>query len=518
MNKGKNKGRRLSDALLTQAGEFISGCMGLCFPKGRRRELERGLCSVVPEFGFEDPEACIRWLVSSTLTKSQIEILASHLTVGETYFFRDQKYFAFLEEKVLPDLIELRRTTGKYLRIWSAGCCTGEEPYSLAILLHKIMGDAKDWNISILATDLNPVFLKKASAGIYGEWSFRDTPTWVREGYFTKTKENRFELLPKIRKRVSFTCHNLIQNTYPSPLTNTNALDLILCRNVLMYLTSDHQGYVTGKLGQCLIEGGWLIIGPSETTEALSSEFVNVHFQGATFYKKQETRGLTIDGGRLSIEKESTTIREIEIPSFQSAIRNPQSAIQVSSIDNNQSSIQGAFSLPEHRFTDNQKPGVSASESSINIHPSSIPGAFVSPDFQSTINNQQSTIQLARTAANQGSLPEALGHCEKAIAADRFNPGHYYLRASILQEQSRLNEAVADLKKALYLDQDFIPAHILLGTLTRQQGNKKGSSRHFQNALKLLGRRPAEEVLSNAEGLTAGRLMEIIRATIGIDD
>ena len=122
-----------------------------------------------------------------------------------------KEYFAFLEEKVLPELIELRRTTGKYLRIWSAGCCTGEEPYSLAILLDKILGDTKDWNITILATDINPIFLRKASAGIYGKWSFRDTPEWVRERYFTKTKENHFELLPKIRKRVSFTCHNLVR-------------------------------------------------------------------------------------------------------------------------------------------------------------------------------------------------------------------------------------------------------------------------------------------------------------------
>ena len=169
MTKSKNKEGCLPEALLTQAGEFISGCMGLYFPKARRKDLERGLRSVAPEFGFEDPEACIRWLISSTLSKSQIEVLAGHFTVGETYFFRDKRTFAFLEEKGLPELIELRRTTGKYLRIWSAGCCTGEEPYSLAILLHKILGDAKDWNITILATDINPVFLKKASAGIYGE-------------------------------------------------------------------------------------------------------------------------------------------------------------------------------------------------------------------------------------------------------------------------------------------------------------------------------------------------------------
>ncbi len=491
MIKSKNKEGGLPEALLTQAGEFISGCMGLYFPKARRKDLERGLRSVAPEFGFEDPEACIRWLISSTLSKSQIEILAGHFTVGETYFFRDKRTFAFLEEKGLPELIELRRTTGKYLRIWSAGCCTGEEPYSLAILLHKILGDAKDWNITILATDINPVFLKKASAGIYGKWSFRDTPEWVRERYFTKTEKNQFELLPKIRKRVSFAYHNLAENAYPSPLTNTKALDLILCRNVLMYLAPDHQTQVIGKLRQCLVQGGWLITGPSESNDALSSEFGSVNFQGAPFYRK----GLMIGDWPLAIEKQKPT--GLAIDDWQLAINK-----------------QPTFSPTEHRFTNDHQPDVSSSQSAINNHRSSIQGSPSPPDFQSSIDNQQSSIHLARSAANQGSLPEALGHCEKAIAADRFNPGHYYLRASILQEQGRLPEAVTDLRKALYLDQDFIPALILLGNLIRQQGNRRGSSRHFRNALRLLDRRPTEEVIPGAEGLTAGRLLEMIRSTI----
>jgi chemotaxis protein methyltransferase CheR len=235
-----------------------------------------------------------------------------------------------------------------------------------------------------------------------------------------------------------------------------------------MYLTPNHQSHVTEKLRQCLVEGGWLITSPSETTAALSSEFVSVNFQGAIFYKKQL---LMKDDCRLMIEK------------------------------------QPSFSPAEHRFPDNQQPEVLASQSTIIDHQSSIQG--------STIDNYQSSIHLARTAADRGSLPEALGYCEKAIAADRFNPGHYYLRASILEEQGKLHEAVDDLRKALYLDQDFIPAHILLGNLTLRQENRRGSSRHFRNALRLLGRRPIEEVIPGAEGLTAGRLMEIIRSTIG---
>ncbi len=467
LNKAMNKEARIRESLLIQAAEVISRLTGLYFPKVRRKDLERNLRSAAPEFGFEDPEDFCRWLTYSNLTKSQIEVLAGHLTVGETYFFRDKKYFDFLEERVLPELIQSRRSAGKYLRIWSAGCCTGEEPYSIAILLNKMIGNAADWNITILASDINPAFLRKASPGIYGEWSFRDTPLWVREGYFTKTKENRFELLPKIRKRVSFIHHNLVDNAYPSPLNNTNAMDLILCRNVLMYLTPEHQTQVIRKLHQCLVEGGWLVVGPSEITNSLSKEFLNVRFQGGTLYRKQGAGERMIENLPLSVPK-----------------TDPWSTI------NQKSSVDGGGS------TEIQKPGPVA-------------------DVQPSRDHHPSLILLARSAADTGRLPEALDHCEKAIAADRCNPDYYYLRASILQEQGRLFEAVADLRKALYLDQDLIPAHILLGNLAFRQGRRRESSRHFRNALTLLNHLPPEEVVPGAEGLTAGRLIDIIRTTIG---
>jgi chemotaxis protein methyltransferase CheR len=120
---------------------------------------------------------------------------------------------------------------------------------------------------------------------------------------------------------------------------------------------------------------------------------------------------------------------------------------------------------------------------------------------------------LARTVANQGRLSEALVLCERAVAADRCDPGNYYLLATILHEQGRLQDAASELRKALYLDQDFLLAHLLLGNLALRQGNRKESRRHFRNAHTLLSRQHPEEVIAGAEGLTAGRLMEIIRST-----
>ncbi len=124
---------------------------------------------------------------------------------------------------------------------------------------------------------------------------------------------------------------------------------------------------------------------------------------------------------------------------------------------------------------------------------------------------------LARIAANQGRLAEALSLCQRALAADKSEPLHYYLRATILQEQGCLPDAAADLRKALYLDQEFVLAHLLSGNLALRSGAKKESARHFRNALALLSRKHPEELVPHAEGLTAGRLTEIIRST-GIED
>jgi chemotaxis protein methyltransferase CheR len=121
---------------------------------------------------------------------------------------------------------------------------------------------------------------------------------------------------------------------------------------------------------------------------------------------------------------------------------------------------------------------------------------------------------LARIRANQGALEEALAWCEKAIAADKLNPGAHYLLGAILQEGGRLTEAAASLKRALYLDQDFVLAHFALGNLRQRQGRHKESLRHFENALRALRACPAHLPLPESEGITPERLAEIIQSAI----
>ena len=488
---------------LLRFSQFISSHMGLHFPEERWPDIQRGLRRAAPEFGFNDAEECIQWLMAAPLTRVQIEILASHLTVGETYFFREKPIFEALKERVLKELIQSRRQTSRRLRIWCAGCASGEEPYSIAVLLSGLIPDLKNWNITILATDINPHVLEKASQGHYKEWSFRNVPLDVKENYFTKSKDNCYQIRADIKKMVRFSYLNLAEDTYPSLLNDTNAMDVILCKNVLMYFNQKSQMKVVQDLYNCLVYNGWLIVSPCETSHILFSRFQAVNFSGTTFYKKVRRQPKpVIDIAAFSQSVSDSPPFELEFAarpeSFPSADLMPVPVPEASSA----SLAPQPESVPET--------GPALFEEALSLYAQGRYPAVVEKLTGSAGEDIRAIALVARAYANQGKLAEALQWCDNMVQADKLNPGAYYLQATILQEEGRIEGAVAALKKALYLDPDFVLAHFTLGNLTRQQGKNQKSERHFRNALLLTKKREPAEVLPESEGVTAGRLAEII--------
>ena len=159
-----------SPETLALFAKFIARNMGLHFPQDRLFELDQKMAAVARDAGYCDPEEYLLWLMSAPLPREQMDTLARALTIGETYVLRDPKRYRVLEREVLPELITRRRATDKSLRIWSAGCSTGEEPYTLAILLSRIIPDLATWNISLIGTYINPQALELGRQGIYSRW------------------------------------------------------------------------------------------------------------------------------------------------------------------------------------------------------------------------------------------------------------------------------------------------------------------------------------------------------------
>ncbi|MBK9965307.1 MAG: tetratricopeptide repeat protein [Holophagales bacterium] len=448
----------LDRALLDEVSGFIAERMGLHFPEERWPDLARGLKTAGEELGFESPDACVRWLRTRKLTTRQIETLASHLTVGETYFFRDPASFEALEREILPPLVAKRSREGRTFRFWSAGCCTGEEAYSLAITCARALPDLKSWNVSILATDINPKFLAKAEAGVYGAWSFRGVPGGLRERFFSPVSDKNLAIAPAVRKLVRFGYLNLAEDAYPSLHNHTNVMDVIFCRNVLMYLTPDHQRRVVAALHRCLVDGGWLVVSPAEGNDLLFPMFSAESIGGVLLYRRNPP------ATRVASRPEPS-------PSAPARAGPPSGPART-----------GAPTLPR-------------------------PPTFASPGAN--------PLTLARTQANQGRLEEALAACRNALAAERTNPTAYFLYATICDELGRTEEAIEALGKVLYLDQDFILAHHALGGLYRQVGRKKESVRHIAIALELLSARSPEELVPESDGMTCGRLAESVGAMTG---
>lgn len=463
------------DSLLSSLSEFVATRTGLSFPPERWADLERGIAAAAPDFDFPDGESCARWLLTAPLTRRMNEVLASHLSVGETYFFRDGRSLEILVEQVLPQLLLARRQKRR-LRIWSAGCCTGEEAYTIAILLDRLIPDLGEWNVTILATDFNPKFLRKAAQGVYGDWSFRDTPGWLRERYFNKRPDGGFEVHSRIRKMVTFSYLNFADDVYPSLSNNTSAMDLIFCRNVLMYFTAQRAREVIGNFHRALVDGGWLIVSPAEASNSLLSSFDPVEFRGVMIYRKSADTelGVHISGYR--------------VPRPLPEISQPLPEAVVSLVPG----VQTAVATTVDATAD------------LQAEPAA-PAIQVIPAGQHELPSR-----LAREHANQGRLDEALQWCQRAIATDKLNPAHHYLLATILQEQGRYDDAIQSLSRVLYLDPDFVLAHFALGNLYQAQGCYRQAQRHLENVLLLSSLYPPDEALPESDGLTAGRLTEIV--------
>ena len=461
--------KELTDQALLQLSNHLAQHMGINFSTERFGDLKTKMKALADAFEFEDLEEFTAWLLSDNLSREQIELLADFLTVGETYFFRDPKSFLVLENEIFPQLIASRQNT-RFMRIWSAACCTGEEPYSIAMILRKMIPDVDSWQINILATDINQTFLERATEGLYGDWSFRATPDFFK-GRFFKPKKNKFQIDAQIKKMVRFEWMNLAElECWEDP--NYSSMDMIFCRNVLIYFSSEHSTKIINSLSNCLTPDGYLFVGPNELPASNETTFHSLHRNGAIVLQKanQTAPGESIQ----TTNFESSDARD----GAENLNKNQVPTLEEAQARYDQALYQEAAELLLLRCKNGG-------------------------DFSSMV-------LLAKSFANHSDLKSALKWCDQAIKANRLNAATHYLRATILQEQGANNEAIHSLKQALLMDSSFVLAEFNLGILLRHSGNLRDAQRHFKSTLKLLGTYEDNEILPESEGTTASGMRVIV--------
>lgn len=454
---------------LARLSELVTDRIGLWFPPERYRDLERGLTAYARDRGVDLPE--LPALLADLDQTADLAELASHLTVGETFFFREPATFEALRATVLPELFASRRGERQHLRMWSCGCCTGEEPYSLAMLLCDLLPDLDDWHLTLLGTDLNPRFLDLAREGEYGSWSFRGVPDAVRRRYFERTGKGRYRVASDVRARVNFQLLNLASDTYPALISGLHAMDLILCRNVLMYFVPDQAARAAGRLRRTLADGGWLAVSVVEAGARWLADFAPVTFPETTLYRPR------------------TAVRAAPLPApparRRQAVPPPQPAPEPTTAE-----LYAAGRYQE--LLDRLLPGLS------NGHGDPTAMALV-----------------VRAFADQGHLAEAEEWGARLVRLDPLNPAAHYLLATVRQEEGEPRQAERALRDALYLDPEFILAHVALGNLARAGGHPRAARRHYRNAEALLAGLAVDEPVPESDGLTAGELREMVRSLAG---
>lgn len=274
----------MSEAQFKRLSKIIYDRSGIHFHEAKKYILESRLSHRMHELEIGDFDQYIAYLTMGPYQMDEFQEMFNRITINETSFFRNDAQLAVFEQQILPDLLEARSGT-KRLRIWSAACSTGEEPFTLAMLLHRSLGvRIADWNIEILGTDISEKALGVAQKGVYTNYALRSTPALIKDRYF-KADGHNFVLSDSIRELVNFERHNLKDRLAAK---RHGTWDVIFCRNVLIYFDDDMKKGVISMFANQLAKDGTLFIGHSERIKELTTDFEQLAIPQGFCYQRPE--------------------------------------------------------------------------------------------------------------------------------------------------------------------------------------------------------------------------------------
>jgi chemotaxis protein methyltransferase CheR len=461
---------------------------------------------------------------------AELQALALELTVPETYFFRHMEQFRAFAEISLPEAQATRGAAAK-LCLLSVGCASGEEPYSLAMLVRE--GAEHGWNVAIHAFDINSAMLAKAARGFYTAWALRETPAESQQRWFRRVGKE-FELDQSIRAAVTFQEVNLAQEN--AELWPAGKYDVIFCRNVLMYFTPQSAQALVARLTRSLRTGGHLFLGSAETLRGLSNDFHLRHTHGAFYYQrkcqKSDERG----------ERCEATLGDIsQDNSAQHALVRPAAPVPAPAWTKNWlETIQGASdrietligrSTPKSTLPGGGGPaplpggGGPAAEKQIAAQMPLVMELLKKERFSDALDllkclpvesEQDPDVQLLRAAllTHGGDLNAAETVCAQLLNQDELNAGAHYLLALCRESAGDRQGALSHYRSAIYLDPGFAMPRLHLGLMARRDGEREVATRELGQALVLLNREDASRLLLFGGGFGREALIALCRAEL----
>lgn len=494
-----------TDPSIDEIVRLLGARCGLSFRPNDFERVERGIRAACRRSQCKDLRAY------ELLLKSDSEIwddLIVELTVGETYFFREPLQFEFIRKEILPKLVSSRDASVP-IRMWSAGCASGEEAYSLAILLdqaHLLQ------RADILATDISTAALSKAREAIYGDWSLRGTGAALAKPYLQRKAE--YHVLDEhIRRNVKFEMLNLAVDSYPSIVTGTRSLDLILCRNVLIYFDRAIVQVIVDRLYQSLAHGGWLLTASSDPNLDNYAPFETIVCDSGVFYRKADLNEPPLERTTGSGTARVSGVRRPDLDSTQRAL---SPYVGQSESTRNQA-ISGSTVTPAGPSTPPIRTVASTStnQASRSRNGTSLEdvrqilaegryGRVVELTADRALDHDACVIRIQALA--NIDIARAERACDLAVVQHPLSTHLRYLHAVLLSENNRGVEAAEAARRVIYLDRKLAIAHLLLGSSLRQSGDLNGAIRAFRNAYQLCNSRPPNEIVPFSDGETAAQI------------
>ncbi len=498
--------------------QHISRLLGLHFHEKQLESMGRSVMKAALELKRDtQPGSLHMWLENSSLSGKEIDTLARYLSVGETYFFREKTGLELFTNEIIPGF--RKQDPEQAIRIWSAGCSSGEEPYTLAMLLHENMPDLSNRNIRILASDLNAEALEKAKKGVYSAWSFRDTPEVYKNKYFTPQGKH-FEIRKEIRQMVTFFQLNLAGPAYPSPNNGTQDLDVIFCRNVLMYFLPEMAIGVAKRFYQALKQDAWLITSQVELHEEYYNAFKKVRYKQGIFYRKsQKEEKPKLPFNRLKKQPDETGAVEIKIPAIKRLKR--EKSLKRKYDKRPKDILKKDTDSPDLSVPKSQPAGVTDvlkqaeklfAEAQYGACAESCRAYMEKNAFEKRVGEL-----LVRSLANLGKHAEARQWAEKLISADGEHAGYLNLFATILMEQGDMLMAEKTLIKTLYINPQHVHGLFNMFCVLNALGKNKLANKYYDNLLSGIDHLEDHNEVSGLEGMTAGVVRTLAKNNTGND-
>jgi chemotaxis protein methyltransferase CheR len=471
---------RLRDLLEKKTGLYI-----LDDKLNRLEEPFRDLCGTLPAVLPRDIIRAIEAGDQDGL--GYLDTLVAAVATNETYFFRIPAHFDTLKDYLLPEIVERKKSRGeRALKIWSAGCSTGEEPYSIAILLLEHFPELLSWQVDILATDIDLDALARAGEGIYRPWSFRGVMPELIRKYWSPLKGERYRIDDRARALVRFSPLNLESDTYPSAVNGTSDLDIIVCRNVTIYFRPHTIRKILQRFHDGLIEGGFLLTGAAEYSREAYLDFEARVFPETVIYQKPSAKAAA------PAVKPVPWVRRAPLPRPSPRPVEPTAK-----------KVEAAAPPVAEDLLAKTVELISRGELDTAL-------VLLAGLAEKTPKDSRVCFLLGQLAADRQHLAEAAYWLSRTIALDPLNLWAHYSMALLWMDEGKLDEALGAIKKTIYIDANFALGHFYLGKIHRTQGRTAQARRSFAAAKSLLASASLSENLPGADGITGRQLLMLL--------